>query len=170
MFGIINPPSAPSGAATSVGVMMSTWASQNPDIAKMRTAVDAMTVKTPAYNWASNMDVSSIPTEAHQSLVENIFYTRMFYAMNTGAEEGASRPDGQPLSIPADVNTLLTGTAGNPAGASGAPAGGVPSGTPTTIPVAASSTPSTSVNGASNLVASSTLIALVAIFSSLFLI
>ncbi|KAF8758435.1 hypothetical protein RHS01_02502 [Rhizoctonia solani] len=100
MFGIINPPSAP----------------LNPDLAKMQTAVDAMAINTPAYNWASNMDVS------------------MFYAMNTGADQGASRPDGQPISIPNDVNTLLTGTAGNPGGANGAPAGATPSGTPSARP------------------------------------
>ncbi|CAE6490104.1 unnamed protein product [Rhizoctonia solani] len=168
MFGIINPPSAPAGAATSVGAMMSTWTSQNPDLAKMQTAVDAMTINTPAYNWASNLDVSSIPTEAHESLVQNVFYTRMFYAANTGADQGASRPDGQPISIPNDVSTLLTGTAGNPAGASGVPAGGVPSGTPTSAP--ANSTPQPSANGAGSIVASSALMAVAAIFSSLFLL
>ncbi|KAG8713733.1 hypothetical protein FRC08_012890 [Ceratobasidium sp. 394] len=88
MFGIINPPSAPAGSATSVGMMMSTWTSQNPDLAKMQNAVDKMTVNTPAYNWASNLDAGALPTEAHQSLVENIFQTRMFYAMNPGAEQG----------------------------------------------------------------------------------
>ncbi|KAG8762129.1 hypothetical protein FRC11_011039 [Ceratobasidium sp. 423] len=168
MFGIINPPSAPAGSATSVGAMMSTWTSQNPDLAKMQTAVDAMTINTPAYNWASNLDVSSIPTEAHQSLVENVFYSRMFYAANTGAEQGASRPDGQPISIPNDVNTLLTGTAGNPGGASGVPAGAVPSGTPTSAPANAS--PQPTANGAGSVVASSALIAVAAIFSSLFLL
>jgi hypothetical protein len=167
MFGIINPPSAPAGAATSVGMMMSTWTSQNPDLAKMQTAVDAMTINTPAYNWASNMDSASIPTEAQQSLVENIMYTRMFYAMNTGAEQSAARPDGQPLSIPPDVSTLLTGTAANPAGASGAPAGSVPAGTPTGTTAAASTTPK--ANGAKGVMASSALIATVAVFSSLFL-
>ncbi|CAE6515884.1 unnamed protein product [Rhizoctonia solani] len=168
MFGIINPPSAPAGSATSVGAMMSTWTSQNPDLAKMQTAVDSMTINTPAYNWASNLDVSSIPTEAHESLVQNVFYTRMFYAANAGAEQGASLPDGKPISIPNDVSTLLTGTAGNPAGASGAPAGGVPSGTPTSAP--ANSTPQPSANGAGSVAASSALIAVVAIFSSLFLL
>jgi plastocyanin len=168
MFGIINPPSAPAGSASSVGAMMSTWTSQNPDIAKMQSAVDDMTINTPAYNWASNLDVANIPTEAHQSLVENIFYTRMFYAANTGADQGAARPDGQPLTIPNDVNTLLTNTAGNPAGASGAPAGNAPTGTPTGTSAAVSATPS--ANGAGNVAASSALIAVVAIFSSLFLI
>ncbi|CAE6510123.1 unnamed protein product [Rhizoctonia solani] len=168
MFGIINPPSAPAGSATSVGAMMSTWTSQSPDLAKMQTAVDAMTINTPAYNWASNLDVSSIPTEAHQSLVENVFYTRMFYAANTGAEQGASRPDNQPISIPSDVSNLLTNTAGNPNGASGVPAGAAPSGTPTSAP--ANSTPQPSANGAGSVVASSALIAVAAIFSSLFLL
>ncbi|KAG8748657.1 hypothetical protein FRC10_000048 [Ceratobasidium sp. 414] len=170
MFGIINPPSAPAGSATSVGMMMSTWTSQNPDLAKMQNAVDKMTVNTPAYNWASNLDAGALPTEAHEALVENIFQTRMFYAMNPGAEQGASRPDGQPLSIPPDVSTLLTGTAANPAGANGAPAGGVPSGTPTGTSAAASSpTSAQSANGAKGLAASSALIAGVAVFSSLFL-
>jgi len=170
MFGIINPPSAPAGSATSVGMMMSTWTSQNPDLAKMQTAVDKMTINTPAYNWASNLDASAFPTEAHQSLVENIFQTRMFYAMNPGAEQSASRPDGQPLSIPSDVSTLLTGTAANPAGANGAPAGGVPSGSATGTAAAASSTPTQPIaNGAKGLAASSALIAGVAVFSSLFL-
>ncbi|KAG9097968.1 hypothetical protein FRC06_006957 [Ceratobasidium sp. 370] len=169
MFGIINPPSAPAGSATSVGMMMSTWTSQNPDLAKMQSAVDKMTVNTPAYNWASNLDAGALPTEAHQSLVENIFQTRMFYAMNPGAEQGASRPDGQPLSIPSDVSTLLSGTAANPGGANGAPAGGVPSGTPTGTSDAASSTPTASANGAKGLAASSALIAGVAVLSSLFL-
>ncbi|CAE6415673.1 unnamed protein product [Rhizoctonia solani] len=168
MFGIINPPSAPAGAASSVGAMMSTWTSQNPNLAKMQTAVDAMTINTPAYNWASNLDVSTIPTEAHQSVVENVFYTRMFYAANTGADQGASRPDGQPISIPGDVSTLLTGTAGNPAGASGAPAGAAPSGTPTSAPV--NSTPQPSANGAGSVAASSALIALAAVLSSLYLL
>ncbi|KAF8744264.1 hypothetical protein RHS02_01832, partial [Rhizoctonia solani] len=170
MFGIINPPSAPAGSATSVGAMMSTWTSQNPDLAKMQTAVDAMAINTPAYNWASNMDVSSIPTEAHQSLVENVFYTRMFYAMNTGADQGASRPDGQPISIPNDVNTLLTGTAGNPGGANGAPAGATPSGTPVSAPVNSTPSPQPSANGAGSVAASSALIAAFAILSSLFLL
>ncbi|KAL5635514.1 hypothetical protein ACGC1H_004342 [Rhizoctonia solani] len=170
MFGIINPPSAPAGAATSVGAMMSTWTSQNPDLAKMQTAVDAMTINTPAYNWASNLDVSSIPTEAHESLLHNVFYTRMFYAANTGAEQGASRPDGQPISIPNDVSALLTGTAGNPAGASGAPAGTAPTGTPTSAPANSTPQPSPSVNGAGSVAASSALIAIAAIFSSLFLL
>lgn len=167
MFGIINPPSAPAGAATSVGMMMSTWTSQNPDLAKMQSAVDAMTIKTPAYNWASNMDSASIPVEAHQALVENILYTRMFYAANIGADQGAFRPDGQPISIPPDVNTLLTSTAANPAGANGASAGTVPAGTPTGTSAAASSTPSTS--GAKGIVVSSALVALFAVVSSLFL-
>ncbi|KAJ1309702.1 hypothetical protein OPQ81_006467 [Rhizoctonia solani] len=167
MFGIINPPSAPAGSASSVGAMMSTWTSQNPNLAKMQSAVDSMTINTPAYNWASNLDVSSIPTEAHQSLVENVFYTRMFYAANTGADQGASRPDGQPISIPNDVNTLLTGTAGNPAGAVNAPAGSAPSGTPTSAP--ANSTPQPTANGAGTVVASSAFIAVAVVFSSMFL-
>ncbi|CCO33304.1 hypothetical protein BN14_07378 [Rhizoctonia solani AG-1 IB] len=170
MFGIINPPSAPAGATTSVGAMMSTWTSQNPDLAKMQTAVDSMTINTPAYNWASNLDVSSIPTEAHQSLVENVFYTRMFYAMNTGADQSASRPDGQPISIPNDVNTLLTGTAGNPGGANGAPAGATPSGTPVSAPANSTPSPQPSTNGAGSVAASSALIAAFAILSSLFLL
>jgi len=167
MFGIINPPTAPAGAANSVGMMMSTWTSQNPDLAKMQSAVDKMTINTPAYNWASNMDANAIPVEAQQSLVENIFYSRMFYATNPGAEQGASRPDGQPISIPNDVNTLLQGTAGNPAGAVGAPAGAAPSGTPTGTAAAVSQTPT--VNGATGIMASSALVAAFAIVSSLFL-
>ncbi|KAF8610086.1 hypothetical protein BDV93DRAFT_430841 [Ceratobasidium sp. AG-I] len=170
MFGIINPPSAPAGAASSVGMMMSTWTSQNPDLAKMQTAVDALTINTPAYNWASNMDSAAIPVEAQQSLVENIFYSRMFYAANTGAEQGASRPDGQPLTIPNDVSTLLQGTAANPAGANGAPAGAAPSNTATGTAAAVSSTPTASTNGAGSIMASSALVAAVAIVSSLFLI
>lgn len=170
MFGIINPPSAPVGAATSVGMMMSTWTSQNPDLATMQTAVDAMTIKTPAYDWASNMDTATIPVEAQESLLENIFYTRMFYALNTGADQSASRPDGQPLSIPPDVSTLLTGTAANPAGANGASAGTVPAGTPTGTVAAASSTPTTSTSGAKSIMASSALVAVFAVVSSLFLI
>lgn len=169
MFGIINPPSAPVGAATSVGMMMSTWTTQNPDLAKMQTAVDAMTINTPAYSWASNMDTATIPVEAQQSLLENIFYSRMFYAANTGADQGASRSDGQPLSIPPDVSTLLTGTAANPAGANGASAGTVPAGTPTGTAAAASSTPTTSTNGAKGIMASSALVAVFAVLSSLFL-
>lgn len=167
MFGIINPPSAPAGAANSVGMMMSTWTSQNPDLAKMQSAVDKMTINTPAYNWASNMDATAVPVEAQQSLVENIFYSRMFYATNPGAEQGASRPDGQPISIPNDVNTLLQGTAGNPAGAVGAPAGAAPSGTPTGTSAAVSQSPT--ANGATGIMASSALVAAFAIVSSLFL-
>jgi plastocyanin len=169
MFGIINPPSAPAGSASSVGAMMSTWTSQNPDLAKMQTAIDAMTINTPAYNWASNLDVANIPTEAHKSLVENIFYTRSFYAANTGADQGASRPDGQPIVIPNDVNTLLTGNTGAPAaGTTSAPAGAAPSSTPSSAP--ANSTPQPSTNGAGSVVASSALIVVAAVFSSLFLL
>ncbi|KAG8755443.1 hypothetical protein FRC12_010883 [Ceratobasidium sp. 428] len=169
MFGIVNPPSAPEGSTTSVGAMMSTWTSQNPDLAKMQTEVDKMTINTPAYNWASNLDSSKLPTEAHEQLVQNIFQTRMFYATNPGAEQGASRPDGQPLNIAPDVTSLLTATAGNPGGANGAPAGAAPSGTPTGTPAAVSSSPTPTANGAKGLAASSALIAGVAVLSSLFL-
>ena len=165
MFGIINPPNAAAGAASSVGAMMSTWTSQNPDLAKIQSAVDGMTKNTPAYNWASNLDVANIPTEAHQSVAENIFYTRMFYAANSGASEGAARPDGQPITIPADVQNLLTGTPSNPVGA---PAANAPSNTPTGTSASASQTPST--NGAGSIVASSALIGAVAVLSSLFLL
>lgn len=164
MFGIINPPNAAAGAASSVGAMMSTWTSQNPDLAKMQSAVDDMTKGTPAYGWASNLDVANIPTEAHQSLVENVFYTRMFYAANTGANEGAARPDGQPITIPADVQNLLT----NPSPSVGAPAANAPSGTPTGTSASASQTPS--ANGAGSIAASSALIGAVAVLSSLFLL
>ncbi|QRV86013.1 hypothetical protein RhiJN_14031 [Ceratobasidium sp. AG-Ba] len=169
MFGIINPPSAPEGSQTSVGAMMSTWTSQNPDLAKMQLAVDKMTFNTSAYNWASNLDSSALPVEAHEQLVENVFMTRMFYAMNPGAADGASRPDNQPVSVPPDVSTLLTGTAGNPGGANGAPAGGVPSGTPTGTAAQQSSTPTGTANGAKGVAVSSALIAGVAVFSSYFL-
>lgn len=168
MFGIINPPSAPSGSASTVGQMMSTWASQNPDIAKMRTAVDDMTKGTPAHSWATNLDVSSIPTEAHQSLVENVFYTRMFYAANTGASEGASRPDGQPLTIPADVNSLLTNTPTSPSSSASNGSGTSTSATPSSTSAPSNSSPR--VNGASNVAASSALFVIVAAVSSLFLI
>lgn len=163
MFGIINPPNAAAGAASSVGAMMSTWTSQNPDLAKIQSAVDGLTKNTPAYNWASNLDVANIPTEAHQSIAENIFYTRMFYAANTGANEGAARPDGQPITIPADVQNLLT-----EAPAVGAPAGNAPSTTPTGTAAPVSQTPS--VNGAGSIAASSALIGAVAVLSSLFLL
>lgn len=165
MFGIINPPSAPEGSQTSVGAMMSTWTSQNPDLAKMQLAVDKMTINTPAYNWATNLDASALPVEAHEQLAQNIFMTRMFYAMNPGAADGASRPDSQPLSIPPDVTSLLTNTAGNPAGASGS----VPAGTPTGTTAQQSATPSGKSNGAKGLAVSSALIAGVAVFSSFFL-
>ncbi|KAG9125941.1 hypothetical protein FRC07_005519 [Ceratobasidium sp. 392] len=141
----------------------------NQNLATIQNAVDKMTLNTSAYNWASNIDASALPTEAHEELAKNVFQTRMFYAMNSGAEQGASRPDGQPISIPVEVNTLLTATAGNPGGANGAPAGAAPSGTPSTTPAAASSTPTTTTNGAKGLAASSALIAGVAVFSSLFL-
>lgn len=110
MFGIINPPNA-LGAPSSVGSMMQTMVASNPDLGKMRTYTDNATMSSgPASTWGTNFDMSSIPSWAQESFVENVLYTRTFLAANPEAFTSDGGIDaslgGNPPVVPQDITQV----------------------------------------------------------------
>jgi hypothetical protein len=105
---------------------------QNPDLKAAWAVVHKQTQGTSADTWGDHLNVDSIPEDSHMDLAQNIIWSRAMFAANPGALEAnsAATPDGSPLKIVGDLNTLLSATNQDPNQAS------VPAGTPTgSVPV-----------------------------------
>ncbi|EJU05735.1 hypothetical protein DACRYDRAFT_20127 [Dacryopinax primogenitus] len=108
MFGIVNAPST-IDVSTNLESQILAQAANNPTMSAMVAMVNNMTMGTSAYNWGASMDMSSVPPENQQSFIENVMYTRLFYAANNGSLEsglGAYSPSGA-LVWPTDLSTLM---------------------------------------------------------------
>jgi len=144
MFGIVNPPNASpvAAATTTVAQMMPVWTANSTTLASMLMYTNNMTMGTSAYTWGDSIDVANIPTWSHEELATNVMYTRLMFAANPGMLEngqGASNPNGSPVTIPADITQLAadssygsgtasSGAAAN-AGASATSVSAAPTGT-----------------------------------------
>lgn len=158
MFGIVNAPSA-SLAPTTVAAMMPQWVSNSSTLATMLMYTNNKTMGTSAYNWGNQIDVSTIPTWAHEEVAKNVMYSRLVFAANPGmleAQAGASNPNGAPIVIPGDIEQLAAdssyGSGSTPAANAGA-ASVSASGTAS----APSGTATAKTNGAGSIASSSAL-------------
>lgn len=125
MFGIINPKSDFGGLNT-VGAKMNDWLSSNPDLDAAWKVIHEDTKGTSADNWGNNIDISSIPESAYTDLAANVMWSRANFAANPGMlelDQGAATPDGSPIKIIGDLNTLLSATNQDPNAAVNPPAG-----------------------------------------------
>jgi len=156
MFGIINP-SSNFGSGTSVSLMMSQWASSNPDLMAYSAITSNLTQdNVAASRWGGNIDVANLPDWSQPLVAENVLYTRSFLAanpdtMNTDGSIDLGKSAGTPLMIPQDISVALSNANMNSsagASSSAAPPSVAPisSGAPTS-----SGAPSTSASAASNL-------------------
>ncbi|CAA7271737.1 unnamed protein product [Cyclocybe aegerita] len=141
MFGIINAPNA-FQAPTSVGSMMSTLAANNSNIAAYAAYTAKETTGNPAAaRWGANIDMSSVPDWAYETLAENVMYTRTFLAANPEVlkEDGSvdlSAAGSTPLMIPQDLGAALNNAAA-----------ATPSAPAATTSASAAPEPSTSATG-----------------------
>jgi hypothetical protein len=130
MFGIVNP-TAQFGGDQSVGVQMASVAAANPNLKAAWTATNAMVKGTAYENWGQSALLDQVPESNRQAMLENVLFTRAFFASNPGAQEalenGSGAMDMGSIKIPTDVQNLLTGTSSSPNGAGGLPVSGVPS-------------------------------------------
>lgn len=126
MFGIINPPSA-FGSASSVSGMMQTIGASNPNVAAYASYTTKQTGSNlQASKWGGNIDLSALPTWAHDVTAENVLYTRNFLASNSEVlkNDGSidlSNTGSTPLMIPQDVGAALNNAAAASAPLSSSP-------------------------------------------------
>jgi len=132
---------------------------------------------TDAFGWGSNLDMAQMPDWSHPLMAENMLYNRQLFAANKEVigENGdidMSKLVG-PMSVPPDLNiaalaatpVATTLSLANPAAATagaGAPAAANPQGAAAAAPAAPA------VNGARSLGSSSAVVALVAVFATVF--
>lgn len=162
MWGIINPASDFGGIDT-VGSNMQEWVNSDPDLMAAWEYTKEMTQGTSVESWGSNINLQDIPEDVYPQVAANVLFTRANFAANPGMVEldlGAVTPDGSPVAIVSELNTLLSNASPDPAqntlapggGSSVAPPGAVTtatSATPTDLPANASSAGSTrAMNGA----------------------
>jgi plastocyanin len=151
MFGIINPPNAIAGPS-SVGSMMQPMVDANANLDKMRTYADNATKDSDhASKWGTNLDMANIPEWAQESFMENVLYSRTFFAANADALNDNGEVDaslgGNPPVIPQEITQVaLDNTPGYGYGSDPAS----PSSVTSTSTVDPSPT-STSVDSAANL-------------------
>jgi plastocyanin len=129
MFGMVQPKM---GGNNTVSSNMNKWLDSNPDLKAAWAVVHKQTQGPSADTWGDHLNVDSIPEDSHMDLAQNIIWSRAMFAANPGALEAnsAATPDGSPLKIVGDLNTLLSATNQDPNQAS------VPAGTPTgSVPV-----------------------------------
>jgi len=175
MFGLINPKKGADGTNTTVKMMMPKWTKQYPNLANAWDTVHAKTAGTPADTWGDNFDVSQVQSENHEALASNIVYYRSFLAENPGVQDlnaGATLPSGAASFNlpPQSLQSLLTGTAGNPAGAPGVPAGSAPTNAVPTGAVPPQGSPAAAqlgTSGAGSLKSSGLMVAVVAVLATL---
>jgi plastocyanin len=126
MFGIINPPSA-LNAPTSVSGMMSAVMSNDTtgNIATYSNYTANMTAGSmSAASWGANIDMSSMPSWAYESVVENVMFTRNVLAMNPdmmNADGSVSLASlgSNPMMVPADVGQALAAASSTPSSSAG---------------------------------------------------
>jgi len=108
MFGGINAKSN-FGDQKSVGVMMSKWVANNPDLQAAWTYVQNKTAGTPAEKWGNSISVADVPEDKHIDIAQNILWTRVNLAENPGMQDmgSAETPDNSPLKLVGDLSTLL---------------------------------------------------------------
>lgn len=167
MFGFINPPNAAT-PATTVATMTPSLIATSTDLAMQAMYVQNMTAGTDGEFWGDNIDMSNVPTELQTEFVQNVWMTKMLYAMNPGmlaAGLGAVNPDGSPVKVPSDITAITSGSLGTGSGTPTTAPGSVEAQSTTTSSSVSTSTGkpggSVSKNGAvSKSVASSTAIGL----------
>lgn len=129
MFGFINPPNTAT-AATTVSAMVPSLIATNTDLATQAMYVQNMTAGTDGETWGDHIDMADVPTELQTQFIQNVWMTKMLYAMNPGmlaAGLGAVNPDGSPVKVPSDITAITSGglatggatTTGTPAGVEG---------------------------------------------------
>ncbi|KAI0646976.1 hypothetical protein C8Q79DRAFT_957243 [Trametes meyenii] len=165
MFGMINPPSV-YNAPSSVSQMMGGAVSNSSDMAAMMAYTNKMTNGSDkAANWGANIDMAKIPDWAHQSLLENVMYTRAFLGANreTIQDDGSIdlNSHGAPMQLPTDMANVNNAVDSQPsAAANAASAASTPAAASS---AAASPAASGKTNGAASTVASSALLGVAAI-------
>jgi plastocyanin len=123
MFGIINPPSAITSSG-SVLNSLGNLSTQNPDVSAMVAFTNQKTAgNVRAANWGNSIDMTDLPTWAHQHIAENTLYTRTFLAANPKVlgESGAidlSAAGSDALMIPQDITVALNAAATTTPGSS----------------------------------------------------
>jgi len=109
MFGIINPPSS-FGVSTSVGMQMQNLTSTYPQLSAMASYTNTQAASNPSANdWATNLDMGSMPDWSHEFVAENVLYTRLFMAQNPDviqADGSINMNTNAPLMFPQDISTV----------------------------------------------------------------
>jgi plastocyanin len=112
MWGMINP-SSNFGGSDTIGSMMNDWVESNPDLKAAWSVVQNSTSGTLADTWGNSISVKDIPADQYVNVAQNTIWTRANLAANPGMQEfqhGAATPDGSPIKIVGDLNTLLAST------------------------------------------------------------
>lgn len=111
MFGLINPPNT-NTPATNVATMVPSLIATDPDLAMQAMYVQNQTAGTDGENWGDDIDMANVPTELQTQFIQNVWMTKMLYAMNPGmlaAGLGAVNPDGSPVKVPTDITAITSG-------------------------------------------------------------
>lgn len=124
---------------------------------------EAQTGNTPAANWGSNIDMSTLPDWSQQYVAENVMYTRNFLAANAEVlkDDGSvdlSAAGSTPLMIPEDLSAALS-NAGSSSSSSSVAA---PSAPATSSAPAPSSSAAASHSGALSMSSPKVLVGLIA--------
>ncbi|KAG5353949.1 hypothetical protein J132_07547 [Termitomyces sp. J132] len=160
MFGIINPPNA-FGAPTSISASMESISANNLEVGAYASYTSNQTTNNlAASEWGGSIDLSALPSWAHELVVENVLFTRTLLASNPEIlkEDGTidlSSTGSTPLMIPQDVGADLNNAAVIPSPSTETPIA--------TSEATAAITPTATGNGASSLASPRVFVALFAI-------
>jgi plastocyanin len=116
MFGIINPGNDV-GAANSVGSLMTSMMTSNPQLQAAYQYIKANVSDTAALNWGMGMSTEGIPEDQWENVATNVLVTQAMFGANPGMLEyghGAATPDGSPITMLGDLNVLLSANYGTP--------------------------------------------------------
>jgi len=172
MFGAINPPQGDATSNSTVGSMMSVWASADPDIAQALNVTNALAAnatgaaQTAGMTWGNELDVSKIDPSLHASLAKSVLYSRQLMASNPGSFDstGKFNPNGN-VTVPFDISAALDNAdAGGPnaANAVNAAAG------PTNSSSSSSAAPTGKTSAALSVRSSGVAVAAVAVLAAFF--